>query len=485
MQLQSFLLRHQRDRIQAYLQLRAEKKRIPVDNLSDLPINAEPTKQFFVDMITRDIQLEQAVLDLIDNSVDGARRSRAEGEKPLDGFEIKIEAGATKFSIWDNCGGFDRSAARDYAFRFGRPDTRPSSPHAIGQFGVGMKRALFKFGRHFTVASATETEKWAVDVNVDAWEVAPGWTFPWSAFPEGADLSEEVPGTAITVDRLRPEVSARFATDYFVSAIRGLIASKHRQFLAEGLLISVNGRYLNVTALNLLTTTKLRAGVDTIRFEYPDKTRVDARLVVGVGESVPREAGWYVVCNGRMILEADRRPVTGWGLVEAEDSKATIPTFHNQFARFRGIVWFDSDDSSRVPWNTTKTDVDQDSSVWQQTFLRMVEMMRPVIDFMNELDRDVDENTKDHSLLLNHLQRATRVNTETIRLQGSLPKSFFVFPKRGELVPPGPPVPPMVKIQYSRPKDEIDVLADAFGLGSAKAVGERTFDMALRQQESE
>lgn len=36
-------------------------------------INAEPTKAFFVDMLTRDIPLEQAVLDLVDNSVDGAK----------------------------------------------------------------------------------------------------------------------------------------------------------------------------------------------------------------------------------------------------------------------------------------------------------------------------------------------------------------------------------------------------------------------------
>ena len=450
--------------------------------IPEKPINAEPTKQFFVDMITRDIQLEQAVLDLVDNSVDGARRSRAEGDKPLDGFEIKIVAGVSGFSIWDNCGGFDKEAARDYAFRFGRPESRPSSPHAIGQFGVGMKRALFKFGRHFTVASATEKETWAVDVDVDAWEVAPGWTFPWAALPDDSELSETAPGTSISVDRLRPEVSGRFGTEYFINAIRGLIGSKHRQFLAEGLSISVNGRYLDVTALNLLVSGKLRPGLDTIRYKYTDGVLVDARLVVGIGESIPREAGWYVVCNGRMILEADRRPVTGWGLVEAEDSKAKIPTFHNQFARFRGIVWFDSDDSSRVPWNTTKTDVDQDSSIWQQTFLRMVEMMRPVIDFMNELDRDVDENSKDHSLLLNHLQRAGRVNSESYRLNASTPKALFSFPKPGELVPPGPPPPAMVKVQYSRPKEEIDALADAFNLGSAKAVGERTFDMALRQQ---
>jgi hypothetical protein len=36
-------------------------------------ISAEPTKSFFVDMLTRDIALEQAILDLVDNSVDGAK----------------------------------------------------------------------------------------------------------------------------------------------------------------------------------------------------------------------------------------------------------------------------------------------------------------------------------------------------------------------------------------------------------------------------
>lgn len=33
---------------------------------------AFPTKAFFVRMITRDISLEDCILDLIDNSVDGA-----------------------------------------------------------------------------------------------------------------------------------------------------------------------------------------------------------------------------------------------------------------------------------------------------------------------------------------------------------------------------------------------------------------------------
>ncbi|MDP1045358.1 hypothetical protein Q6332_30395, partial [Klebsiella pneumoniae] len=73
------------------------------------------------------------------------------------------------------------------------------------------------------------------------------------------------------------------------------------------------------------------------------------------------------------------------------------------------MVTFDSDDSSRVPWNTTKTDVDQDGKVWQQTFQRMKEMMRPVISFLNDLDHDIDEHTRDNSPLLQFVAAAAAV----------------------------------------------------------------------------
>lgn len=43
-------------------------------------INANPTKEFFVNMLVRDIQLKQAVIELIDNSIDGAKRIRNTGD---------------------------------------------------------------------------------------------------------------------------------------------------------------------------------------------------------------------------------------------------------------------------------------------------------------------------------------------------------------------------------------------------------------------
>ena len=43
--------------------------------------HASPTKAFFVNMITRDITLADSILDLIDNSVDGAWRQA--GSQPI------------------------------------------------------------------------------------------------------------------------------------------------------------------------------------------------------------------------------------------------------------------------------------------------------------------------------------------------------------------------------------------------------------------
>lgn len=434
-------------------------------------INAEPTKAFFVDMLTRDIPLEQAVLDLVDNSVDGAKSLTNAGELPFDGRKIEIEFSKDKFRIWDNCGGFDSTSAAEYAFRFGRPTGIPRATHSIGQFGVGMKRALFKFGNRFKVRSSTTNDSWEIDVDVPTWEAEEGWVFPWGQFTPNDCISPENPGTEIIVSNLRPEVSWKFSTSIFQNSIIGLIKSKHRQFIASGLSIRVNGTHLDASSLYLLMTqdSKFRPGVDELVFEEAGMAPVKVRIIVGIGPSAPREAGWYVVCNGRVVLEADRRNVTGWGLIEESSNSIAIPSFHNQFARFRGVVTFDSDDSSRVPWNTTKTDVDQDGPIWQKTFSRMTEMMRPVISFLNELDSDIDEHTKEHSPLLQYVSGAMPVKHDALPTH----KTAFAAPARGSITARIR----TVKIQYSRPVESVNSLMKELGVASAKAVGERTFDM--------
>ncbi|MEW6293775.1 MAG: ATP-binding protein [Pseudomonadota bacterium] len=440
-------------------------------------ICAEPTKSFFVEMLTRDIPLEQAVLDLVDNSVDGAKAMRPTGEQPFEGRQVDITFSQDGFRIVDNCGGFDSKAARDYAFRFGRPAGTPRTEHSIGQFGVGMKRALFKFGNHFVVRSATTDDEWAVEVNVPEWESSSdGWYFPWAQFTPDENVSKARPGTDVFVDNLRPEVRTRFSTRLFENLIIGLIKSKHRQFISDGLSISVNGQHLDATNLYLLVRKDFQPGTDEILFQDRGEDDVNVRIITGIGHSSPREAGWYVICNGRVVLEADRSSRTGWGLLEEQSDTIFMPSFHNQFARFRGIVSFDSKDSSRVPWNTTKTDVDHDNHVWQRTFGRMMEMMRPVISFLNDLDNDIDEHTREHSPLLDFVSNAESVKAERLPARAA-----FAAPARGS-IKKGQKT---VKIQYSKPVDQVDFLMNELSVASAKAVGEKTFELIFQSMRDE
>src|SRR4051812_46012025 len=105
-------------------------------------------------MLVRDVPLIRAIIDLVDNSLDGALRCA--GNSPsLAPYGVRLTVSPDKLEVADNCGGIPIDVARNYAFRFGRSPDAPSTEHSIGQFGVGMKRTIFKVGMHFAVRSAT------------------------------------------------------------------------------------------------------------------------------------------------------------------------------------------------------------------------------------------------------------------------------------------------------------------------------------------
>src|SRR5688572_2771156 len=116
-------------------------------------IDAYPTKRLFIEMLTRDVALIPAIIDLADNSTDGARKMRP--DKKWAGLAVEITAKPEAFVISDNCGGIPVEVARKSAFRFGRPDDAQQTSGEVGRFGVGMKRGLFKLGKHFHVRSTT------------------------------------------------------------------------------------------------------------------------------------------------------------------------------------------------------------------------------------------------------------------------------------------------------------------------------------------
>ena len=137
---------------------------------------ALPTKEFFVSMLTRDISLIDAILDLIDNCLDGALRSAGGDAVDYIKHTVKIEMNADRFFIQDDCGGIPRNVAKNYAFKMGREpdDIRDSESETIGMYGVGMKRAIFKMGRDSIVRSFYDGDKFYVPIS-SAWLESKEW----------------------------------------------------------------------------------------------------------------------------------------------------------------------------------------------------------------------------------------------------------------------------------------------------------------------
>ena len=129
-------------------------------------VDAKPVKSFFVEMLTRDIELIDAILDLLDNCVDGILRQRKDssGEKPYEGSNAKITFDENSFSISDNCGGIPWSL-HDYAFRMGKdPKDRDSDLPTVGVYGIGMKRAIFKIGKQCLISTRNQEDCYEVKI---------------------------------------------------------------------------------------------------------------------------------------------------------------------------------------------------------------------------------------------------------------------------------------------------------------------------------
>lgn len=200
-------------------------------------IDAHPTKELFISILVRDITIRDAIGDLLDNSVDGALRLRPDGS--YDGLWVKIELDAQndRFIIDDNCGGIPVDVARNYAFRFGRPENAEAIKHSVGVFGIGMKRALFRLGKVFTVESVAHNSSFRMEVKVDDWKRDPeNWSFRFQNFEEDhPEYPDEELGTKVTVTNLLPDVKDTFERKLEITRLIEELQREHLYSIDQGL----------------------------------------------------------------------------------------------------------------------------------------------------------------------------------------------------------------------------------------------------------
>ena len=439
---------------------------------TDRRIEASPEKRFFISMLVKDIELIPAVLDLVDNSVDAAHSIRRDANDELDGLWVQLAVGPGRFSISDNCGGIPIDIARRYAFRFGRPEDFKTAEGSVGQFGVGMKRALFKLGKVFRIESRTRTTRFTMAVDVDAWaaDTGPDWSFEFDEVDAGYRPAEEGDtGTTIEVEPLHPSVADDFGLTQVIGHLRTDLQLRHQAALEKGLSIKVNGERL-VARPPVLLVSDLINPIHRQRQLPANGGEVELLLYAGLvgGRDEDRdegegdqfrasEAGWYLFCNNRLLLAADRTSVTGWGIGAA--------AYHPQYRQFRGYVYLWADDSALLPWNTTKTGVDQDSRVYRLAYGEMENALRAVQAVVNRAKKERQERADDQRPLVTALQQARELTLDLV------PRSDLM------IVPPPltVPAPDVQRIAYSVPRQQYNGAKDVLGAESGSDVGRRTF----------
>ncbi|GGJ56408.1 ATP-binding protein [Deinococcus roseus] len=489
-------------------------------------VNAEPRKKFFTEMLTRDIDLKDAILDLLDNCIDGALRAseslqinaqvqQGDSEVVLVGNTAEIDPvspysdrwaeisiNETEFVIRDNCGGIPRDIAINYAFRMGRSEEMQETEtvKSVGVYGIGMKRAVFKMGRNVEVISKNAEDFYRVCIP-PAWMSSGDWSLELEDLPN-ADLFTG--NTLVYVNDLHEEIIDLFNNTDFIDDLKTTISTHYSVIISKGFEI----RFIYNEELEIIVAREIKISYKSPSTEDPvssilpyivtGKTEnVDYSIIVGFyapppgieedeGEDQPNwrnirkseYAGWTIICNDRVVIYNDKSIITGWG-------EAMVPTYHNQFRAISGVVEFSSRDLKKLPWTTTKRGINTNSRVYLEAKNYMRNGMKKFTDFTNHWKRNQEEA---RSLFKGH--RPT-VYKEVIK---ELKKDTEIWTRsrRDDTLRYDIPLPrpeetnKMIVIRFSKPKDlynEVKYKLFEDDQISPSALGEFCFDYFLKGDE--
>jgi hypothetical protein len=464
---------------------------------------ASPTKQFFVSMLTRDISLADAILDLVDNCLDGALRLADGQHVDYSKHIVKISLTSISFSIVDNCGGIPRDIAMNYAFKMGRDsdDKRDAESETIGMYGIGLKRAIFKMGRNAKVKTRNGSDTFEVPISSE-------WLNDkdWSPLPinEPADPSEILlePGTSIYVQDLNEGVSRHFSNPAFINEVGIAISQHFTLFLQRGLRIEVNEQPISHVRIDVLVsqdangpapyvyrkvvddvTVSIVVGLNTSRTSESDDLDDDDPHSSGIGN--PMTAGWTVLCNDRAVIVGDKTRLTGWG------DYPSIPLYHPQFSIITGIIEFRSKDATKLPVTTTKRALDTSSQIWLESLVKMKEGMRIWVTYTNDWKNHPRTDQKKYwqdaqPLSLSKAIEAVSSRDETKKTTVMSPAgreslTIEFNPRKSDRLPkPDKKKPSSRRIIFSRPEEEIKKVATLLlddPDAKPSAVGDACFDI--------
>ena len=143
----------------------------------------------------------------------------------------------------------------------------------------------------------------------------------------------------------------------------------------------------------------------------------------------------------------DRSALTGWGI--------SLPNYHPQYRQFRGWCWMSASETAALPWNTTKTGVDEDSRVWRQVQSQIKVSGAQVVSVLNRIKTEAQRaETEVDAPTVAAMRGASLVSTKNT----SPSETFVAPPPRKPTKRATPRAPRVVKFQFEVQRDRFEAV---------------------------
>lgn len=188
----------------------------------------------------------------------------------------------------------------------------------------------------------------------------------------------------------------------------------------------------------------------------------------------PEKRGWNVFFNRRLLLVGDTTPMTGW-----MGGKENLPKYHALYNEFRGLVYIDSDDPSKLPINTAKNGLNTESPVYREILNHMIRTAKPVINYLSkkyEREKEQVDSVGEEMEAPAVVTIREKVEPQYVPVDEIKDGSKFAAPGK-----PGPKITTTL-ISFKRNKELVNEVREYLGAESNKEVGERTFDYFVKQE---
>ncbi len=243
--------------------------------------------------------------------------------------------------------------AAEHVFKFGREAGGADKTDRLSVYGIGLKRAMFKCGNKINMISDHREGGFELKLNVRDW--AKLKQEKWGFEIETRPPEKSKHGTRVAISELHDDVQRRLDDGLFLSQLRERIARTYSVFIGRVVDITLNNQPIAKESFEIgqnYASEKFKSG------------KVSCNITAGIASSTgdifrDRNAGWFVFCNGRAVLFADKSATTGW-------AGGGLPIFQPKHRPFLGTVFFVSADPEALPWTTTKGAVNEENAVWQE-----------------------------------------------------------------------------------------------------------------------